>query len=71
MTDQAQLEERVDALTRNDPDTCETIARDYVYTVGAVPAHVLHYMFKLQDDDTELRRRLAGIEAKVVDVEVR
>lgn len=69
MTDQAKLEERVDALTRNDPDACEALARDYVYAVGAVPSVVLHYMLKLQDDDDDLRRRLAGMET--VGAEVR
>lgn len=58
------LEDAVDALVRDDIDGAEFVAREYLLTFGYIPASTAHYLFKLQDDDTELRRRLTGLDIR-------
>jgi hypothetical protein len=58
------IDRRLDAMARNDPDEAESIARAFLYAVGYIPAATAHYLFMLQDDDADLRRRLIGLNIK-------
>ena len=70
MTIPPEYTARIDAIERNDIDEAEDIMRGIVYAVGGCPTTVMHYLLMLQDDDAELRRRVAGLEV-VVDAEVK
>lgn len=59
-----RLEDAVDALDRNDVDGAEHVAREYLIAFGYIPASTAHYLFMLQDDDNELRRRLTGLDIR-------
>lgn len=52
------VQRRIDALERNDPDEAEEIATLLVLSIGGIPAGVAHYMLMLQDDPTNLGQRL-------------
>jgi hypothetical protein len=54
------IQRRIDALERNNPDECEEIATLLTLEIGYIPSATAHYMFMLQDDASELRRRLVG-----------
>jgi len=55
------IDKRIDALTRNDPDEAEDIARALVYAIGFCPSSVAHTMLMMQDDDADLRARILGL----------
>lgn len=58
------IDKRIDALTRNDPDEAEDIARSLVYAIGFCPSSVAHAMYMMQDDDGDLRARFRGLEIR-------
>lgn len=55
------IDERIDAIQRNDIDEAEEIMRECVYRMGYCPSSVAHLMFKYQDDDALLRGRVRGL----------
>jgi len=55
------IDRRIDAVSRNDVDEAESIARALVYAIGYCPSGVAHYLLMLQDDDADLRGRLSGM----------
>lgn len=49
-------------LQRNDLDGAERVASSLVREFGHLPAAIAHYLYLLQDDDSDLRRRLSGLQ---------
>ncbi len=59
-----ELERRLDALERNNPDEAEDIMRGCVFEMGYCPSSVAHYCTMLQDDGETFRARIVGITIK-------
>lgn len=55
------IDARIDALERNNPDEAEDIARALVYAIGFCPSSVAHHLYMMQDDDRGLRARFRGL----------
>jgi hypothetical protein len=56
------IERRYEAVQRNDPDEAEAIVQALIYAIGFCPSSMAHYLFMLQDDPTDLRKRVVGLE---------
>lgn len=58
------IADRIDVVERNNPDEAEDIVRSCVYEMGYCPSSVAHYLFKMQDDDGDLRARVRGMDIR-------
>lgn len=58
------IDRRYEAIERNDPDEAEAIITALITRCGYCPSSVAHYLFMLQDDDTDLRNRVVGLDIR-------
>lgn len=59
--DRREIRRRIELLQRNDPDGAEAVIRDIAAAYGYVRAPVVLELWLMQDDPTDLERRLSGV----------